>query len=39
MDGRVTPALVEETTILVKMVKEVKVGLATKPVEVTDLKV
>lgn len=39
VDGGISPALVEETTVLVENVEEVRVGLRAEPVEVTNLKV
>lgn len=39
VDGSITPSLVEETTILIEGIKEIKVGLASEPVQVTNLKV
>ena len=35
----VTPALVEETTVLVERFEKVNVGLGAQPVQVADLKV
>lgn len=35
----ITPALVEETAILIKRLEKVYVGLGSQPVEITDLKV
>jgi hypothetical protein len=39
VDGRITPSLVEETTILVKRLKEIEVRLAAKPGQATNFKV
>lgn len=39
MDGRVAPALVEESAVLVQLVEEVGVGRAAQPIEVADFKV
>jgi hypothetical protein len=39
VDGSISPALVEETAVLVESLKVVEVGGATEPVEVTDFKV
>lgn len=39
VDGSITPSLVEETTVLVERLKEVKVGLASEPRQATNLKV
>lgn len=36
---RITPSLIEETTVLVEGLEVVDVGLGTKPVKVTDLEV
>jgi hypothetical protein len=39
MDGCITPSLVEETTVLIEGLKEVEVGLASKPLKTTNLEV
>lgn len=39
VDWSVAPALVEETTIMVKCVEEVKVRLGPQPIETSDFKV
>lgn len=39
MDGGITPALVEEATVLVQLLEVVEVGLGSQPVQVANLKV
>lgn len=39
MNGRITPSLVKETTVLVEGVEEVDVGLGSQPLEVTHFEV
>ena len=39
VNGSITPALVEETTVPVELLKVVEVGRAAEPVEVSDFEV
>lgn len=39
VDGRVSPALIEEAAIVVEGFKEVNVGFASQPIQASDLKV
>jgi hypothetical protein len=39
VNGSVTPALVEETAVLVQSLEEVDVGLAAQPLQTADLEV
>jgi len=39
VNGGITPALVEETTIFVKGVKVIGVGLRSEPIQVTNFEV
>ena len=39
VDGGITPTFVEETTVLVKGLEEIDVGLATEPLQTADLEV
>jgi hypothetical protein len=39
VDGRITPALIVESTLLIKIVEELGVGLASPQFEIADLKV
>lgn len=39
MNWCITPTFVEESSILIELLEEIRVGFGSKPVEVTNLKV